>query len=231
MKLTLLSLILLLGFIGFSQNTLTQSTWYFTELVQGTTVTTQPILFRNVGTTLLFDTATSFETYAYNDINGDVTFDNNNTEFTLNFGTATLAFANDPVIDSFDQEYTQFFLAYPGQIFTYSVVTLGNITTLRITNPTGKVAVYRNLPLSETSFQLSSTDIFLSPSTDQILIDANEIPLNLLSYELFDLSGKKVLSAQKIENDQINISSLKNGFYIFKLKNNDGNVKTFKFSK
>lgn len=231
MKQPLLSLFLLLGFIGFSQNAITQFTWYFTELVQGTTITTQPILFRNVGTTILFDTTTSFETYAHNDINGDVTLDSNNTQFTLNFGTATLAFANDPLIDGFDQEYTQFFLAYPGQIFTYSIATIANTTTLRITNPDGKVAVYQNVPLNESSFQLSSTEIFLSSDSNLINIDSKEVPLSLLSFELFDLSGKRVLNNQKIENDQIDISSLKSGFYIFKLKSSDGNFKTFKFSK
>lgn len=232
MRFTLLLMMISLSLASYSQNAaLTQSPWYFTQLEQGTTITTQPVLFRGVGTTITFNTSTSFETYAYNDISGDITFVANNTEFIFNFGVATLSFANDPVIDGFDQEYTQFFLPYQGQTFTYSIVTLGNITTLRITNPAGKIAVYQNVPLSEASFQLSSTEIFLSPDGNKITIDPKDNSLNLLGFELFDLSGKRIAKSQNLENAQMDISYLQNGFCILKLLSKDGNSKTFKFSK
>ncbi|MFT7037062.1 MAG: hypothetical protein ACJA2S_005604 [Cyclobacteriaceae bacterium] len=232
MKLTLLLAILFLGIKGFSQNAaLTQSTWYFTQLENGSTITTQPILFRTLGTTLTIDNMGLFETFAYNDISGNINFNPNNTNFQISFSAATLAFANDPAIDAFDAEYTDFFGAYWNQDYTFLITTLGNTVTLRITNPAGKTAVYQNVPLSESSFQLSATSIFLSTDANQITIDTKEIPLNLLSFELFDLSGKRISKSQKIEHHQIDISQLKSGFYIFKLTSKDGNSKVFKFSK
>jgi hypothetical protein len=52
----------------------------------------------------------------------------------------------------------------------------------------------------------------------------------LFSYELFDLSGRKVLEKQNTQNPQINMANLMSGVYILNIKQKNKSV-SFKIVK
>jgi hypothetical protein len=49
--------------------------------------------------------------------------------------------------------------------------------------------------------------------------------------KLFDITGKKVLEANKLNNNQVNINSLKTGLYLLQIMDVNKNVTTKKIVK
>lgn len=69
---------------------------------------------------------------------------------------------------------------------------------------------------------------FPNPASDVLNITSNS---SILSVEAFNLLGQKVINDNSFNNDQVNVSSLMAGAYIFKVKFEDGTHKTFKVFK
>lgn len=70
--------------------------------------------------------------------------------------------------------------------------------------------------------------LFPNPASDVITVQANG--LEIKSFEIYDLTGRKVQKGQ-ISNNQFNVSTLSLGTYVAILKTADGKSKTAKFVK
>lgn len=69
---------------------------------------------------------------------------------------------------------------------------------------------------------------FPNPASDVLNITSNS---SIVHVEVFNLLGQKVINDANFNNDQVNVSSLMAGAYIFKVKFEDGTQKTFKVFK
>jgi hypothetical protein len=87
-----------------------------------------------------------------------------------------------------------------------------------------------NSTLSVDSFENNiSVDIYPNPVKNELFINTQ---LNLKSVEIYDVTGKQILRLDDIENDKsINLSSLKKGIYLVKLKTPSGDFQTKKIIK
>lgn len=76
-----------------------------------------------------------------------------------------------------------------------------------------RISIIENLSL--TAFSDKNLKVYPNPTTNQIHIDSN---INNLSFELFDMSGKRILETQ---NRDINLSKLSRGIYFLNLINRE----------
>lgn len=80
---------------------------------------------------------------------------------------------------------------------------------------TTQISIIENLSL--TAFSDKDFKVYPNPTTSQIHIDSNK---NNLSFELFDMNGKRILETQ---NRDINLSELSRGIYFLNITNIENN--------
>lgn len=80
---------------------------------------------------------------------------------------------------------------------------------------TTQISIIENLSL--TAFSDKDFKVYPNPTTSQIHIDSN---INNLSFELFDMNGKRILETQ---NRVINLSELSRGIYFLNITNIENN--------
>jgi hypothetical protein len=83
--------------------------------------------------------------------------------------------------------------------------------------------------LSTTETQKSITQIYPNPAKDFIAIK-NEKTENL-SYQIFDISGKLILSGKSKSNEKIDIQTLEKGNYFLQIQNGNGQKENLKLIK
>jgi hypothetical protein len=83
--------------------------------------------------------------------------------------------------------------------------------------------------LSTTETQKSTTQIYPNPAKDFINIK-NEKTENL-SYQIFDISGKLILSGKSKSNEKIDIQTLEKGNYFLQIQNGNGQKENLKLIK
>ena len=82
--------------------------------------------------------------------------------------------------------------------------------------------------LSTTDFETTSLSFYLNTTNSIINIEGNT---NISKLELFDITGKKVLETTNINNNSIDISSLKAGIYLLSIYNDSNESITKKVVK
>lgn len=83
--------------------------------------------------------------------------------------------------------------------------------------------------LSIKDFSNSKFQIYPNPAQDYLIVSL-EVKDIIRAYEIYDITGKKVLNSSKIDQKLINIAELPSGFYVLKLKT-DNAVLMGKFIK
>ena len=83
--------------------------------------------------------------------------------------------------------------------------------------------------LSTTETQKSNKQIYPNPAKDFIAIK-NEKTENL-SYQIFDISGKLILSGKSKSNEKIDIQTLEKGNYFLQIQNENGQKENLKLIK
>lgn len=82
--------------------------------------------------------------------------------------------------------------------------------------------------LASTSFSKAAFEIYPNPVAELLHLNFSGLT-SAQTYEMFDMSGKKVASGA-FETNQINVSALKKGIYILKIQTSEGII-TKKFTK
>jgi len=72
-------------------------------------------------------------------------------------------------------------------------------------------------PLNTTNFLNSEVILYPNPVKDKLTVSLKNSD-EIISYQIYDVTGKNVLSAAKIENNTIQVSTLTNGVYYIKIK-------------
>lgn len=74
----------------------------------------------------------------------------------------------------------------------------------------------------------NSIKIYPNPVENQLNITSKEA---VKSISVYNLTGQKIISNSKISNNQINVSSLPKGNYVFRVELDNGKIETFKIVK
>ncbi len=152
----------------------------------------------------------------------DLTFSSTNT-FTISFITLTFGNASDASLfmaDNFlynDQQNDV--ISNP---FDYTFTTQNNTIYLDITNSEGSVATFYDNVLSQEEFLNQKLKAYPNPVVDNLFIESNNTLIQEL--HIYDLSGKIVLKQDSLENNQLDVSNLRQGIYIVKINTSDGSV-------
>ena len=118
---------------------------------------------------------------------------------------------------SFSSKYDRFFNNGTSPLFTYDIQSIqGNSLQLTITNGSGGFAVFTSTVASVEDQDKISADIFPVPARDKLYIEVN-YDVKFSHAIIFDVQGKLV-SKQKVDNDQIHISNLDAGRYFLVLQ-------------
>ena len=104
--------------------------------------------------------------------------------------------------------------------------TLGGINIINSSGSNSMVATLGPLPLSVSEINNNSISIYPNPASNILFIDGLK---HNSTASIFDINGKILINKQII-NNQIDISSLPNGFYIIKITE-EGETGTLKFVK
>ena len=87
---------------------------------------------------------------------------------------------------------------------------------LDITNNVGSVATFYDNFLSQDEFLKQNLAIYPNPVTDKLFIESPNMSLEQVN--IYDLSGKMVFEQKDISIDNLDISLLRSGVYILKIK-------------
>lgn len=157
-------------------------------------------------------------------IDGLISFNNGNQEFTFNQPGIPLGHCgNTEILDVEFLLYEEFLFDNIDQQtllnpYEYAFRTEGNFIYLDITNSEGYVATYSAPLLSNESFESLELSIYPNPVTDQLHIETTKIDIQQV--EIFDLNGKRILKLDHKQN--INVSHLAKGLYFLKIKTENG---------
>ena len=83
--------------------------------------------------------------------------------------------------------------------------------------------------LSTTETQKSATQVYPNPSKDFVIIKNEKT--EKLSYQIFDISGKLILSGKAKSNEKIDIQTLEKGNYFLQIQNENGQKQNLKLIK
>lgn len=75
-----------------------------------------------------------------------------------------------------------------------------------------------------------STDFVIYPNPTNDIVNVNS-KLSIENLQVYNILGQEVISDSKLKNNQIDLSHLSNGTYIFKVTLENGSVETFKILK
>ena len=78
-------------------------------------------------------------------------------------------------------------------------------------------------PLSTTNFLNSEFVIYPNPVKDKLTISVKNND-EIISYQIYDVAGKNLMSSAKMENNTIQVSALTNGIYFIKIKTITGEM-------
>jgi endo-1,4-beta-xylanase len=81
------------------------------------------------------------------------------------------------------------------------------------------------LNIEEIKAEPTHVNVYSKPNSGTISIKFDEANLNI-SVNVYDISGKILFSKEKINNQLLQISNLKNGIYFVKINNNELNYRT-----
>ena len=87
----------------------------------------------------------------------------------------------------------------------------------------GKIKFYYSgfLPNNITNISTTKLSVFPNPTSDFVSFNLNNNTANNSTIEFYDIQGKLVLSQKIVSNQQVSVSNLKSGIYLYKINSND----------
>lgn len=130
-------------------------------------------------------------------------------------GTRTVV-ATRPLVSSGDYTFTN------NNMFIQLIYAQGSTTSLAYhgDNPHGTAAIGRFV-LALEDFTSNSTSIYPNPSTGIFKIKTNSILDKIIVYSQNGTIVKNIIFEEKKEENEVNLSELSTGIYIFELQNGD----------
>jgi len=177
----------------------------------------------------IFD-STSFYFLSFGHCEGDLTFDDSNSQFFYHFSGCFLSDDNSSDIaiyfnEIFIQQNTNQttidndISPFAFGPLTYSFTTVGNIIYMDITNSIGEVATFYAVNLSQDEFLKESISIYPNPVSEVLNIKSSGISIEDL--KVYDMNGRLVLESHS-KDGQVNMSTLQKGVYVLTVETSVG---------
>ncbi|RRO15909.1 T9SS type A sorting domain-containing protein [Flavobacteriaceae bacterium 14752] len=106
--------------------------------------------------------------------------------------------------------------------YTYDFRYENGFIFLDITNSAGNVVTFFDNFLSQEEFLRQNVKIYPNPVVNDLFIESNQT--NIQELLINDLSGRIVLKQDGLENNQLDVSKLRQGIYILKIKTSNGHI-------
>jgi len=129
--------------------------------------------------------------------------------------------------NNFQNLYFAFFLNNLPGPFGYTVIDESGTKTLTITNTNGDQAIYGNFVLSTQEYINSLFTVYPNPVKDILTIE-EQSNIEIESTSIYNYLGQKLVTAQQ---RKIDMSNLKAGVYLLKIKLVNGQIATKKVIK
>jgi hypothetical protein len=219
-------------FAYFSSNAqdpqLFENTWYLQNLIIDGQDNFPPSN-EEVPFITVFFSETQFETYVCDVMSGGITYDDINSQFTLDVGL-TFDGCQMSVNGDFQLIYlNNFYENNVTEPFSYSITNESSNKILIIINDSGNEAIYSSELLSTIDFSKTHISIYPNPVKGEFFISEMD---SEFSIKIFDINGKLVLKRDNINsNKPIEVEKLNNGIYFILLKDNQGRSVIKKFIK
>lgn len=220
------------NFISAQDLRLFVNTWHLTKIVENEIDYFPPNNAEVPKITLTFNQQDSFlRTGGCNELSGSLTFENNLTNFVLNYHVTTLSLCN---LEPYEPQYFSVF-DNGGLVtnnFSYTISENGTLKTLMIINLTNnKQAIYSSQVLATVEFNELNFSIYSDSSTDFVIVELKNQNTENTKVEIFDSLGK-IYKSNYFNSSQIKIATedLSSGVYIIKITS-DKEVGVKKFVK
>ena len=162
----------------------------------------------------------------------EVTFENNNTNFSATNFLPCLCFCTNPIAENYESnKYFPFLINNFNPInveyFTYIITELLGEKTLIINNAYNKQALYSSVMLSNKNFEKSDFNIYPNPSAEFIEININANSINNATVEFYNEIGLSCKTVKlSFEKTIIETKDLANGMYFVKITTENGTTTT-----
>jgi hypothetical protein len=176
----------------------------------------------------------SFITFVCGFADGEISFNNPNSTFIFPAGLSFGAFnCSDPDNAIYEQLYFDFYGNNVNDPFGYNLIDNGSGSlSLTINSANGDQAIYGNNLLSVQESDTMSFEIYPNPVQRELIISTKSI-LSFIQIDIFDISGKLILSANETYSEKmsINLQNLKNGLYFILMTGEQGKSQMNKIIK
>ncbi|MCF6132532.1 T9SS type A sorting domain-containing protein [Flavobacterium wongokense] len=226
-----ISLLLLISYCSFAQDSrIFGQDWYLTDLNYDGTHYPPPR--GNLG--VRFESGTQEMTaWACYSMYGQITFANNETEFSGTNFSPCLCWCTDSVLQAYEDIYFYLFMEGDGtNDFTYVITELGdNQKSLVINSAYNKQAIYSTVHMATADFNKPDFSIAPNPAADWIEITLENQTEGTSRIEFYDSLGK-ICKAEQSNSFQFKMDTrdLSQGLYFVKINNGNSTV-TKKFVK
>ena len=200
---------------------LLENNWYLTNVIKDSN-NHYPVVQSGVVFSLEQPT---FRAYGCLSIIGEVTFENNFSNFSITNLLPCLCWCTNPAADAYDGLYFSFFSDAgnfdPQNVtyFTYAITELGNDErSLIITSSLNDQAIYTNVLLSNPEFDHFSLSLYPNPATDFIVIDLKNKKTENTKVEIYNELGIICKSVNLNSEGKIDTKDLTSGVYFVKIK-------------
>lgn len=220
--------------LSFSQDArLFENDWYLTNIIVNGVNNLPP----NEGMNLYFNSTTFLSAYACNTMYANVSFEDNNTNFSASNYVYTLDFCTNQLAANYQKIYFGFFHdgtnSNPLAVynFTYTISESFGVKTLTINSMYNQQAIYSSVILSNPKFKQIDFSLSPNPSKDYLEINLkNEFSENTF-LEFYNEIGQICKTViLKYDTKKIEINDLSNGIYFVKIKTKNETI-TKKFVK
>lgn len=220
------------NFISAQDLRLFANTWHLTKIVENGIEYFPPNNAEVPKITLTFNPQDSFlTTGGCNELSGSLTFENNLTDFVLNYHVITLSLCN---LETYEPHYFSVF-DNGGLVinnFSYTIIESGTIKILTIINLTNnKQSIYSSQDLATVEFKELNFSIYSDSSKDFVIVELKKQNTENIKVEIFDGIGK-IYKSKYFNSSQIKIATedLSSGVYIIKITS-DKEIGVKKFIK
>ncbi len=208
-----------------------ENTWYLQNLIIDEQDNFPPSN-EEVPFITVFFSEIQFETYVCDVMSAGITYDDINSQFTLDAGL-TFAGCQMSVNGDFQLIYlNNFYENNVTEPFSYSITNESSNKILIINNDSGNEAIYSSELLATQDFSPDLFIIFPNPVKTELFISGT-IDLSDFTVNIFNINGKLILSVNdsNLNNKSIDIQKLNSGIYFILLNDKQGRSVIKKFIK
>lgn len=161
-------------------------------------------------------------------VDGNLVYNDNIQNFTVAFSSIPFQVCPNEedlmdIEDFFQNEFFfDVFMVSWHEPFSYVFTTQNNTIYLDITNSEGSVATFYDNVLRQEAFLRQNVKIYPNPVVNDLFIESNQT--NIQELLINDLSGRIVLKQDGLENNQLDVSKLRQRIYILKIKTSNGHI-------